>query len=155
YAGDGSRPNTLTWCLTINGASLSKDMAQRCVIVKVARPVYSATWEDETSAYVEANRWAILGDLIAVLKGPAAALDVHSRWGAWEDLGLARLPGSAAAQELIAERQDAVDEDREAADLVREGFAGELKSRGHDPGRAVVFIPMPAVAAIVIAATGE
>jgi len=41
YFGEASRPNTLTFCLTINGASLSKDMSQRVVPVVLDRPDYS------------------------------------------------------------------------------------------------------------------
>jgi hypothetical protein len=52
YAGEGRRPNALTYVLTLNGASLSKDTAQRCVVVKLARPRYSPAWEEETLAYV-------------------------------------------------------------------------------------------------------
>lgn len=41
YQGEGRRPNTLVWFLTINGANLSKDLAQRVIVIKLARPVYS------------------------------------------------------------------------------------------------------------------
>src|SRR5262249_20169306 len=111
YVGEGRLPNCFTVCLTLNGATLSKDMAQRTVIVKLGRPAYRATWREETSAYVEAHRWAILGDLVAALKAPAGPLARYSRWGSWEALVLARLPEPADAQRVIAERQDAVDED--------------------------------------------
>jgi len=50
YHGESRRPNTLTYCLTLNGAALSRDMAQRCVIVKLARPQYGPTWEEDTYA---------------------------------------------------------------------------------------------------------
>ncbi len=52
YGGDATRPNTLTWFITLNGASLSTDMAQRSVIIKVKRPERSATWKEETEAYI-------------------------------------------------------------------------------------------------------
>jgi hypothetical protein len=44
YVGEGRRPNTLTWFITLNNANLSKDMAQRCVIIRVRRPTYDASW---------------------------------------------------------------------------------------------------------------
>src|SRR5262249_18372997 len=47
YIGEGRRPNVLTWFVTINGVSLSKDMAHRSVIIKVKRPNYSATWQQD------------------------------------------------------------------------------------------------------------
>src|SRR5262249_50399017 len=71
YAGEGRRPNTLVWCLTVNGASLSRDMAQRTVAVMLKRPQYTAAWEDETRAQIDAKRWAIIGDCLALLRKPA------------------------------------------------------------------------------------
>jgi hypothetical protein len=63
YKGEGRRPNYLTWGLTLNGASLSKDMATRVVVIKLARPQYSPTWEDTVRAYIEEHRWKILNDI--------------------------------------------------------------------------------------------
>src|SRR5205823_14432796 len=57
YVGDASRPNTLIWFITMNGASMSKDMAQRCVPIKLARPKYSGQWEEETIRFIDENRW--------------------------------------------------------------------------------------------------
>ena len=44
FVGEVQRPNTFTWFGTLNGASLSTDMAQRCVIIKLGRPEYSGTF---------------------------------------------------------------------------------------------------------------
>jgi uncharacterized protein (DUF3820 family) len=107
------------------------------------------------AAFIDANRWAILGDLLAILRRPVAPLARHSRWGAWEELVLARLPEPADAQKVIEERQAAVDEDQEEADLVREAFAQELRDRGHDPDEENVFIPSGTAADILNAATNE
>ncbi len=38
YAGEGRRPNSLLWCITLNRAGLSKDLAQRVVIIRLRRP---------------------------------------------------------------------------------------------------------------------
>lgn len=38
YIGDAQRPNLLTWIITINGASLSTDMAQRICEIRLAEP---------------------------------------------------------------------------------------------------------------------
>jgi hypothetical protein len=155
YVGEGQRPNNLTVTLTLNGASLSKDMAQRCVIVVLDRPAFSGTWKEETARLIGERRWEILGDLLAVLRAPAATLTSHSRWGAWEDDVLARLPGPASCQRAIAERQDAVDDDREESELVRDAFVAALRDRQHHPDRQRVLIPSKEAAMIVAEATGE
>jgi hypothetical protein len=63
YKGEGRRPNTLTWALTLNGASLSKDLAKRVIVVKLQRPTYCPTWEAETRALIQQFRWQIFNDI--------------------------------------------------------------------------------------------
>jgi hypothetical protein len=156
YAGEGQRPNTLTYCLTLNGASLSRDLAQRCVIVKLERPAHDGDWERDTIAYIEEHRWAIIGDILAALRRPAAAtLKQYSRWGPWEKDVLARVPEPEECRRVIAERQADVDEDAADADLVRDAFAEELARRGHRPDREAVWMPSRVVAAVVNGASGE
>jgi hypothetical protein len=156
YAGDGTRPNTFTVVITLNGASLSNDLAQRCVVVKLRRPEHSGDWEGETHAYVARHRWAIVGDLLALLRRPAAALTSFCRWGLWEREVLARLPEPEKLQEVIGRRREAVDDDAEEADLIREAIVEELKARGHgDPEECGVRFPAAVLAEIVGRALNE
>lgn len=155
YAGEGRRPNTLTYCLTLNGASLSKDMAQRCVIVKVARPPRDAGWEEGTRALIQEKRWAILGDLLEALRAPAEPLKRYSRWASWEAAVLARVGDPSECQKVIAERQGEVDEDAAAADVVREAFLARLKQHGLAADTAVIWFVSKDVADIVNEATDE
>ncbi len=68
YVGEGRRPNTLMWTVTLNGASMSKDMAQRCVVIKLNRPAHNPTWEEDVRQYIEEHRWQIIADVLQVLK---------------------------------------------------------------------------------------
>ncbi len=155
YHGEGRRPNTLTWILTLNGASLSKDMAQRCVIVKLQRPQRQPRWEEETLAFIRERRWQIIGDIIAELQRPTDPMKRHSRWGAWEDAVLAKVGDPGEAQKVIEERQGVVDDDAGEAALVRAAFADDLRDRGHTPERAHVFIPSKVAAQILNDVTME
>jgi hypothetical protein len=149
YVGEGQRPNTLTYFITLNGASLSKDMAQRCVPVMVKRPDYQATWEEQTIRLIETRRWEIIGDIINLLKGPGADLNRFSRWSMWERAVLSRVGDPAECQRVIEERQAAIDDDQSQADSVREGFREELHRRGHCPDTQIVWMPSKEAAAIV------
>ncbi|MCI0376095.1 MAG: hypothetical protein L0215_00665 [Gemmataceae bacterium] len=155
YEGEGQRPNTLTWCLTINGASLSRDMAQRCVVTKVKRPDYSATWEDETNSFIEENRWAIVGDCLEILRAPGTKLAKYSRWGAWEAGVLARVGDPAECQRVIRERQEEVDDDASEAAIVREAFTSELSQRGHNWVTEAVWIPATVAAEVLNSVSAE
>ncbi len=141
YHGESRRPNTLTFCITLNGASLSRDLAQRCVVVKMARPKYSGTWEQKTIDLIERKRWQIIGDALAALAAPASELANHGRWGSWESGVLSRVERPDDCRELIGERQDEVDDDTTEADLVRAVFIQQLTTLLHAPATDVVWIP--------------
>jgi len=131
YAGNSNRPNVVAWFLTLNGVSLSKDLAQRSVIIKIGEPTNSGTWEAETEAYIETHRAAIISDLIDCLKAPGVLLPKYSRWGSWEADVLSRLPEPADAQRVILERQAVADVDAEEAALIEEFFTSQIDSLGY------------------------
>jgi hypothetical protein len=149
YVGEAQRPNLLTWVLTLNGASLSRDMAQRCIPVRLKRPAHDPSWEAAVWQFIDANRQAILSDLIAELKRPVPPLKHFSRWSSWEASVLSRCANPEAAQQLIAQRQGEIDDDSAEAEVVREEFVSELRRRGHDPEAEGVRLPSKAVAEVV------
>lgn len=140
YKGDRTRPNTLLWCLTLNGPTMSKDMAQRVVMVKLAKPVHSGDWEDEAKAYVDRNRWEIIADIAAFFQGSRAKMPGYTRWGTWEKEVLSRLPEPADAQRVIVERRDAINSDDEEAGYVEDHFAQKLHGYGYTPETDTVHI---------------
>lgn len=158
YVGEGGRPNLLTWLITLNGASLSTDLAQRCVIIRINRPNYSGDWEEDVARFVDENRQAIIADLIAILRAPADRLRKHSRWGAWEKSILARLPEPADAQAVILERQAVADVESEEATMLEDSFADQLAKFGYSPARELVHIPSEVAArwyGFALGVTGE
>jgi hypothetical protein len=106
--------------------SLATDLAQRCVVIKVKKPIYNGNWEEETRLFIQQNRPALIADLLAFLSGPAERLDRYSRWGDWERDVLSRLPEPLEAQKVIAERQIASDVESEESDLIEEFFAKRI-----------------------------
>lgn len=79
YVGEGSRPNRLTWMITMNGASLSTDLAQRVIEIRLASPSYDPEWENKVFGFIRENREAILADVIAFLRGPQQKIESPSR----------------------------------------------------------------------------
>ncbi|MCC7421733.1 MAG: PriCT-2 domain-containing protein [Planctomycetaceae bacterium] len=155
YIGEMSRPNNLLWIITLNGASLSTDMAQRCVIIHITRPTYDPTWEESTREFITQNRQQIIADLIAFLRSERKTLARHSRWGSWERDILARLPDPAAAQALIAERQSVADVESEESDLIEDFFRQQLARLGYSVDTEQIFIPSAIAARWFNWATGE
>ncbi len=155
YKGEGRRPNTLVVVLTVNGAVLSKDMAQRCVIVELARPRYSAGWEDQAFTLVRERRWEIIGDCLARLREEPRPLQRIGRWGRWEREVLARTGDPAACQEVLRQRRDRVDGDAQEVDVVRAHFLERLRDAKIDPDAEKVILPSALVGRWVNEATQE
>lgn len=146
YVGEAVRPNTLTWLLTLNGVSLATDMAQRSVIIKLARGKNDGTWYEDTMRFVDEHREQLIGDIIGALRGERFELASYTRWAAWEKDILSRLPDPGEAQKLILERQAAADSETDEADLIEEFFSDQLSRFGYDPEVAQVRIPVATVA---------
>jgi hypothetical protein len=146
YVGNRSIANTLVWTITVNGASLSKDMAQRTVIIKLARPTYQPTWESDLRAYIQKHRWEIIAEIGRILTTEAPEIEAKTRWAAWEQGVLAHVKAPAACAVEILARQGAVDEGDADRDLVAEYFEEKLGELRHDPSTCLVFIPSRTVA---------
>jgi len=155
FIGESSRPNNLTWFITLNGASLSKDIAQRCVIVKLAKPKRSGTWAEDTQQFIVDNQMAIIADCIGFLRSERSPLANHTRWASWERAVLERLPEPGEAQKVILERQKAADVGNHESDLIEDYFARQLQSLGYDIEAQEVFIPSAIVTEWFIEATNE
>lgn len=154
YVGEGSRPNTLTWLITLNGISLSTDMAQRSVIIKLDRPHPSPSWEADTMAFIDANRQDLIADLIGFLQLEPERLQRHTRWAAWESDVVSKLPNPAAVQAVIAERAQGADFERDEIELIEKYFYGQI-GLYYDPEDCLVHIPSPIAAEWMMAATNE
>ncbi|MCH8045187.1 MAG: hypothetical protein IID44_15865 [Planctomycetes bacterium] len=141
YVGDASRPNSMTWLLTLNGPSMSTDMSQRCVVIALAAPKRSGSWQDETNELIDDNREALIADVVGFFERPQQHFGGFTRWATWERDILARVPGHVEAQAAIAVRQSETDAEGEEGDVVEDYFQGQLKRFGYDPDREEVFLP--------------
>lgn len=142
YVGDMSRPNLFVWCLTLNGASLSKDMAQRVIPVRLDRPRFQPDWEARLRSFIREKRTAIMADAKFLLSRCAQSLQAKSRWAAWECEVLAATLEPAASQALIIQRQGAIDSGNTDRDLVAEYFAGKIEEWAKPRTSDEVFVTL-------------
>lgn len=155
YVGEASRPNYLTWLITLNGASLSTDLAQRVVEVQLGEPDYSGDWESDVAGFIQTNRDAILGDIIAFLRQPAKRMKEHSRWGAWEAGVLSRVDEPDKCLATVMERRGEADVEKEECEIIEDAFSARLRGLGYDLERDDVFIPVDIATAWHNQAMGE
>ena len=147
FKGEGQRTNTLTVFITVNGGGLSKDMVQRVITVRLARPAYRAGWSEEVTAFVEEHRWELIGEIIGVLAVEPAMVKAATRWSSWEKGVLSQCSKFNECQRLIAERASAIDVDDDDAFEIEQLFRKNLIERRHDPDAENVKIPSSEVGA--------
>lgn len=155
YVGEASRPNNLSFIITLNGVSLSTDLAQRCVIIKLRKSDFAGTWAEETRQFIASHRRELVADALGFLRQPAEPVTRFSRWADWERDVLSRLPEPPEAQAIIRERQAVADVEREEADLIEEFFATRLSELGYSTITDRIFIPTGTAAAWLGLATND
>ncbi len=155
YRGEGHRPNTLTWLLTLNNAGLSMDLAQRVIPIKLARPQFEAEWEKEIRRLIREGHPTLLGEILATLRSDGVKVQPRTRWAAWEQGVLSKTGRVEECQALILERQGEMDVDQEEAEAVADYMAGRLRYHGHDPETERIRIRGPVVCDWLKEVTGE
>ncbi len=155
YVGNSNRPNDITWFVTLNGASLSTDLAQRIVEIRLRDPTFDATWDERVAQFIDRNQLDIIADLAGILQRPAQPLPQHSRWACWESQVLARLDNPAGLIGLIHRRRGEVDAEQEEGEILESFFASKLRWLEYDPDTVDVFLPNEIVVRWFNQATGD
>jgi hypothetical protein len=133
FRGEGRRPNTMTVFITVNGGSLSKDLAQRVIPIRLARPTYSARWDQEVAAFIEKHRQDLISEFIRTLADERGMVSVKTRWALWEQEVLGQCSMVRECQELIGQRVELADDDANDAYEFEDLVASKLRDHTHDP----------------------
>lgn len=147
YVGNANRPNHLVFGLTVNGASLSRDLSERSIVIKVKKPkAYSANWESTTFDFIERFHTELVNDILWSLRN-RPTLDIGAaatRWPLWERDILSRccLDGDdlRKVQDLLKVRRGAVDADGDEFERFEWFVEEKLAYLGYDTESDNVFI---------------
>ena len=137
------------WMMTINGASLSTDFAQRIIKICLADPVYDPDWQEKVFGFIQGNRNEILADVVAFLHGPVQAIESPSRWAVFDREIIGRLDDPNAIMAEIHSRRAECDVEGEEAEMIHETFATKLEGLGYDPECDSIFIPSKIAAGLL------
>jgi len=140
YVGEGSRPNRITYIVTINGPSFSTDLAQRSITIKLRKPEHSGTWQQEIYQYIADNKESLIAEALEYLRAPSEKMTNFSRWGQWEQEVLSKVSGAKACQELVRMRQEELDAEKEESTTIEEQFVRQLDRNRINPSLSRVFI---------------
>lgn len=111
YRGFSKLPNYYTYLFTFNNASMSKDMAQRSIVVRLARPKHDSNWEENVYKFIDDNRDAIIADIGWILTQPVTIQKTYSRWSLWEREVLSRASANCKLGEVLLSAQKDVDDE--------------------------------------------
>lgn len=147
--GEEHRPNDLTYCLTSNSATLSRDLIDRSVFIHVRKPdsatVGRVGWVGKVHEFIRSNRMQVIADIVGILERKAA-FDFHpiSRFPDWESEVMAPMSGSAdafdEAWKAVLSRRTSADGDAEEAETIRAYFSERLAEKGLKPETDPVWI---------------
>jgi hypothetical protein len=142
YVGHASRPNYLTYAVTVNGPAFSTDMAERAVVIRLTRPYPSPTWYRDTVASIETQRADIFADIRWHLEQPARTTFLD-RWMPWAAEVLAVLDGAVDTLVRVNARRAEVDEEAVDVAMTVEHIRTHLRRvlDGLDPDDYPVRIP--------------
>ena len=147
YRGEGQRPNTLTVFITVNGGSLSKDMAQRSIPIRLARPTYDAGWFERVVEFIAKHHWEIVSEIISRLEQEPGMIQTKSRWSLWERDVLSKCSEFEKCQSQIAKHVEVIDADDDDAYEIELMFEKKLLDRKHNPHAENIKIPTAEAAA--------
>lgn len=134
YVGEGKRPNTITWAITANQPSISHDFTERAYPVRLNPPRYSPEWNNQTEHFVADNRWQIIADIVAELRGDPSHLLADgewSRWPEWERDVLCKVCDPRTIAGVVKDRRCELDDDSATATTVRDALFEYLRGKGH------------------------
>jgi len=156
HHGDARRINNLTWSMTANGVGLSRDLADRAVLIKLGKPK-RADFVSWAWRFIDAHRAELLADILAELQAePRGAIsDGHrDRWAAWQDAVLSRLPNADDLARLIIERRGTLDIDADDWSELQHVVEALLNAAGYDATRPA-HVPSKAICDRFEAVTGQ
>lgn len=138
YHGQASRPNLLTWYITANTPSLSRDLADRSVVIKLGKQRPGKDFLGWVRQHVESHRNEILAGLLSVLKRPVAGViqkQHGDRWSAWQAGVLSKFGCADELAKLILDRRQGVDSDlddsEEVASIISEMLIEHFPDLSH------------------------
>lgn len=119
YSGSDRVPNYFTYLFTFNDVSFSKDMAQRAVCVRLARPEYDGNWQDKVMGFVERNRLRIIAGIRDLFSLPASEQKEFPRFSLWARDVLYRATDKTEVLAYISSAQGAMDADEDTSGEIR------------------------------------
>lgn len=126
-----SRPNNLTYVVTVNGATVDTDIASRSYYIMVKKPQMNPRWEDDVIAYIARHRMQIFADIIDIIsKHQPYDIQPFTRTPKFETMVLQPACGSPERYQQVIEyilgKKDETNTDEDLAKRIEEEIEVQL-----------------------------
>ena len=143
--GEESRPNNLTFVMTMNTATLGRDIAERSIFLHLKRRPYDPHWKEALYADIRNYRLHIMADALDILKSELSYdLPTCTRFPEYERAVIQRVINDperySAFMKLQAERRGESDSDQDSSAVVRSVIEEEMVKLGISPMDGAAFI---------------
>lgn len=151
YVGNARKTNNVVWLATANVPRLSRDLAERSVIINLGEPQHAGrdfdSWVD---SWMRENRAGLIADIIDRLQAePVEAIETSDRWSLWQREILGRIPGGEEVAKAIVAARPKVDVDGHAASDIAMALDMLVEWHNHQPDEVVARVPSGMVANIL------
>lgn len=132
--GEESRPNNLTYVVTVNGATVDTDIASRAYYLMIAKPkIMIPHWTSDVINYIGRNRMQIFSDIIDIIKNHKGYdIPPVTRMPQFETAILQAACGSPEQYqrvvEFLVDKKDETNTDEELARRIEEEITQRLIS---------------------------
>jgi len=147
--GEETRPNDLTYFITVNSATLSSELITRVLFIFLEKPqVYDSNWESKIQKFIRSHRLQVIADILGILeRGPQFEFTPATRFKIWEKKIFASMIGSQDAYERVfktdANRKIEADGEREEAEQIVTVIKEHLSEFGFDPDTSCAWLTSP------------
>ncbi len=141
--GEESRPNNLTYVVTVNGATVDTDIASRAYYIMVAKPKMNPHWTSDVINYIQRNRMQIFADIIDIItKHEIYDIPPATRMPQFETAILQAACGSPEQYQrviaFLSTKKEETNTDEELARRIEEEIFQHIVSTAPLPGRSVI-----------------
>lgn len=145
YVGQASRPQRLTFYMTANVPRMSRDLAERSIIIKIGDAKWNENFVEWAQQFIHENHLHLLADIYAWLQQPPKCDLTQggtklTRWNSWAYAVLSRFENGADLLQIISDRRESVDGDAEEAEEIRMCIRDAIQSRGLYPDTGLTLI---------------
>ena len=124
YVGTVKRYNDVSFFVTLNNPDMSRDLAQRAIVIKLGKPKVG-NFTDWWRSFIAENRRQLIADALAVLGRPSKSFNFGAfpdRWRAWQTGVLAKIPEidlTKIMETTVARREEVDSETNDGEQIIR------------------------------------